>query len=173
MSTKKSDIDTRVFSQMQKGKPLRTYKKEIMGKLHIVILNPFDLQSIEEVLLEGNPSNTNDKRQFIDLWTEEEIAFFEVKNETALTKGRLVIYNKEIPRTIEKTMDNLPEEELVELVNSPFIKLKNAVEQMTSEAALQRVLRVADQEDRPEKTMTFLRETLSKLQFGDLEEPVE
>lgn len=168
-----TQVDSRVFSKMQKGNPLRTYKKEIRGQLLIRILNPFNPTIVEELILQGNPGDLGNKKQFIDLWTEEEVAFFEVSNEEAIKEGRVILWTKEVPREIEKSINNLSDEEIEELVNSPFIKLKNTVGKMTSEAAVHRVIRKAEEVERPEKTMLFLRETLAKLQFGDPNEKME
>ena len=48
------DMSADVFSAMQTDKPHAVYKKTILGKVFVTVLNPFD-ESPEGILLQGNP----------------------------------------------------------------------------------------------------------------------
>jgi len=164
--------DYSVISLMSTDNPVAVYKKGkgIIGKVNVKRLNSFTNQ-IEDVLLFSPPNgDTEADSCFIELWSDEEHVFFKRANRKHLEEGLIVEYNKPRSTQIKKSANNLTDEELEKLVVAPFMKLKKTVEKMTTEAALTRVIKVAEEAERPEKTMQFLRERLSVLQSGELEE---
>jgi hypothetical protein len=161
--------DASVFAKMQTSEPLAVYAKTIPARVLVRILNPFD-DSPTDIHLQGRPQNPEDRDGFIELWTEKQLAYFKNSNKYHLDKGILVEYNKPLDKSIKKTMDNLSDEEIEKLLDAKFFTLKHAVEKMTSEAAVARVLRMAELMDKGEGTTNFLKEKLSKVQRGELED---
>lgn len=162
----KVEMDYSLVRLMQKDEPLAVYKKEILGKLSVKYLDPFEKVGKEKIL-QGLPNDNSNDGNFIELWSEEELIYFTRMNRLHLEQGYLVEFT--VPRStkIKQSVNNLSEQELRDLVSAPFLKLQKTVDKMTSEAALQRIVRVAEEEDRPVKTMEFLKEKLSKIQMGE------
>jgi len=154
------------YAKMQTGEPYATYKKTQPGILVVRVLNPFS-QREEELLLKGIPDK-GDLTCYVPLWSDKEARFFEFSNQKALEDGDLIPAQWPKLSEIRKTYNNMTDEELTELVgpNTKFIKLQAVVSKMTTEAAVSRALRMAEQMDRPEKTVQFLRERLSQIQLG-------
>ncbi len=153
-----------VYSLMQKGTPYKTYKKTIPAWVSVTVLNVFSDRP-EKLTLKGDPK-INNIDSYVPLWSEKEFLFFKRTNRNHIDNGRLVesTYPKE--ESILKSVNNLSEEKIIELVNGPWMTLKNQVKKMDSEAAVYRIVTIAEQQERPEKTMKFLREALSRIQSG-------
>lgn len=160
-------VDSSVYAKMQTKQPYKIYKKTILGLVSVNIIDPFTDLPVD-VLLKGNPRVKEDLDCYVELWSERELMYFLRTNRVHLSEGVLVPYNKPIyPTRIEKTFDNLPDEEVAALVVAPFKKLENAVKKMRTESAIARTLTFAEEANRPEKTMAFLRERLSMIQRGE------
>jgi hypothetical protein len=163
--TEKMDYDS--YSRMQVGEPLRTFKKTILGKVNVKILDPFEGAG-KDILLFGDPRRKNCPNCFVELWTDKEVMYFLRSNKIHLESGVLVEHTKPRDTKIAKTVNNLSDEEIEELVVAPWMKLKATVDKMTSIAAVSRVVDAAETAERPEKTMKYLREKLSLMQSGEV-----
>jgi len=169
--TGKKNEDYSVVKMMSMDNPIAVYQKAKghLGKVQIQRLNSFT-NNIETILLYSPPDGQPDADTcFVELWSEEEHIFFKRANRKHLESGAIVLFESKRETEVKKTPNNMPDSELKELVVAPWLKLKKVVESMTSEAALLRVLQFAEEAERPEKTMLFLRERLSLIQSGELE----
>lgn len=165
----KNTQDYSVYSLMATDNPVAIYKKGHLGKLNVRRLNSFT-KEVEDVLLFSPPSGDMEADTcFVELWSEEEHVFFKRANRKHLESGALIRFTKPRNTEIKQSANNMTDKELEELVVAPFMKLKKTVEQMTSEPAILRTIQKAEEADRPEKTMQFLRERLSLIQSGELE----
>ena len=157
------------FALMQAGTPLATFKKTHLGQLSVDIISVFDDKPLN-VILKGIPAK-NEEASFVEIWSDKSLMFFlrSPRNRKHIESGTLIEWKVSRDTNIQKTANNMSEEELNELVVAPFLKLKKTVETMTTEAALLRVVSAAETANRPEKTMLFLRGKLSLLQAGEME----
>ena len=156
------------FALMQAGTPLATFKKTHLGQLSVDVINLFDDKPMN-IVLKGIPAK-NEEDSFVEIWSEKALMFFlrSPRNRKHIASGALIEWVAPRNTNIQKTANNMSEEELAELVVAPFLKLKKTVETMTTEAALLRVVTAAEIANRPEKTMLFLRGKLSLLQSGEM-----
>ena len=157
-----------IYGKMATGEPLKVYRKTILGRVNVKAINPVE-DVAEDVILSGNPDDRSCETCFVEIWSDKELVYFLRANRTHLSEGTLVEDTKPRDTEIKKTPNNLSDEEIEELVVSPFLKLKKVVESMTTESAVSRVLREAEKAERPEKTITFIRERLSEIQAGEYE----
>lgn len=153
-----------VVAAMAKDEPYKTYKKTILGKVAVKIYNPLK-QAPEEIILQGDPSK-NERGCFVDVWSEQENVYLKRMNERHMREGILLLVEKEkLPIVEEVNKYNvMSDEELRETLNSPFFTLKNALNSMTSEAPVQRLIILAEEEEKSEKIMNQLRARLAELQ---------
>lgn len=162
-----------VFSAMQSGTPYRTFKKAILGKVYITYLDPFSGEP-EDMIMEGNPAK-NDEGCFYHAWSEKEYMFFKNMNKVHLKDGNLIEQKpkpmKEKPKeTAELNYNALPDEEIKKILRKPFLALQNALNKMTSEAAVYRILRAGEEMNKSEKFMKAIRARLSEVQGLPTEE---
>jgi len=162
----RKEPDYSVVKLMQEDNPVAVYKKDIVGQVSVKYFDSLE-GTFKERMLVGLPNDNKNENNFIELWSEAELIYFKRENKFHLENGYLVEFDVPRDRGIEQTVNNLSATELRDLVNAPFLKLKKTVEQMTSEAAVMRTLAMADEEERPAKTMEFLKERLSKIQLGE------
>jgi len=153
-----------MFSAMYGGKPFKTYKKTILGKVHINIWDNFEDKPVM-ILLEGDP-NKNDPDCFINLWSEKDDVFFRKApyNRRHLKEGRIIEIQVEEPKAQEKTIESSTDEELEKLVNSPFLALQNALNKTESEALLFRILNIAHRLEKSDKLVRAIESRLSEVQ---------
>ena len=162
--------DRDVYAAMQSGEPLAVYKKGIVGKVHVVTLNPFT-EAPEGVILQGDPAKADQiEDQIIELWTDKSKLFFERMNKKHINAGRLInVKRKELPKA-PVSPNIISDTEIVELLNSPFLSLKNRLEKFTDEAPAIRLLNKARELEKSEKIIQHIEERISELQlsrYGD------
>lgn len=145
-----------VYSAMQEGKPLRTYQKTILGKVHIVTLNPFTDQP-EAIILAGD-----DK---VEVWTPKAEAFFKRMNAKHFEAGRLIeVARNELSADAKKNPNHITNEEIDTLLNNKFLALKSKLDAMTEEAPIFRLLNRARELDKSEKVIKHIEQRLAEVQ---------
>ena len=140
-----SDTDSStIYSAMQTDNPFKTYRKVQPSKLEVKYLDPFK-GTMATVILQG-------KNDHIDVWSEKEDAFLKRMNAYHIEKGNLIPTNRKAtpPPEINK-FNVLTDEELFDLLGSPFYKLQQALNKMTSQAPVFRLLTIAEQEEKSER----------------------
>lgn len=157
--------DIQLYSQMQDGKPYRAFKKTIPSRLSCISLNPFDETQPENIILRGD-AQRKELSAYVPLWTERAYLFFKRANRIHIEAGRLVEAEYPSAMDVQPSPNMVTDEEIDELVMSKHLALKNRVEKVTSEATLHRFLKRAEELERPEKTLIYLRERLSLIQGG-------
>lgn len=153
-----------VVAAMSAEKPYKTYKKTILAKVAVKIFNPLSGKP-EELIVVGNP-NTNEKSCFIDVWSEMENLYLKRMNERHMREGILIPFDR-AKTPVEENINKynvLTDDELFELLNSPFFKLQSALNEMTSQAPVQRLITIAEQEEKSEKILNHIRGRLAELQ---------
>jgi len=126
--------DLELYSAMQEGKePLARYRKTIVGKVHVVALNPFS-ESPEGIILEGDSD-----KSYVEFWTPKQLVFFERMNRSHLEAGR-VVKMESAPEPAPVTPNQLSDDEIDKLLNEKFLSLKSRVSKFTDTAPLLRLL---------------------------------
>ena len=149
-----------VFSAMQTGKPYKTYRKTILGKVSVTLLDPFTDQPIG-MLLKGNPKT--DETAKIDIWTEREDMFFKRMNKRHFEIGNLLeIVRKE--EVVERGIESYSDEELAAVLKTPFLSLQSTINKVESEAVMLRIVELAKEMEKSAKIMKVLESRLSELQ---------
>lgn len=163
-----------IYAAMQEGQPIARYKKAILGKVHVVALNPFTGEP-EGIVLEGNPNKVDEfDTQIIELWDFKALQFFERMNKRHINAGRLIKV-KEVPKPAPSP-NIISDEEIDKLLNSKFLALKNRLVKFTDTAPVFRILNRARELDKSEKIIKHIEETLSTLQlaeYGEVKESSE
>jgi len=157
-----SDYD--VFSAMQAGsEPLARYRKTIVGKVHVVALNPFSEQP-EGVLLEGDGIGS-----YIELWDAKQLVFFERMNKSHLDAGRLVKMEK-LPEPPPPSPNQLTDDEIDKLLEGRFPVLKAKADKFTDTAPALRILNRARELEKSEKIIKYLEEKIAQLELEKYEQ---
>lgn len=157
-----SDYD--VFSAMQAGaEPLARYRKTIVGKVHVVALNPFSEQP-EGVLLEGDGINS-----YIELWDAKSLVFFERMNKSHLDAGRIVKMEK-APQPTPPSPNLLTDDEIDKLLEGRFPTLKTKTDKFTETAPVLRIINRARELDKSEKIIKYLEEKIVQLELEKYEQ---
>ena len=158
------------FAKMQIGKPIAVFKKAILGKVEVSVVNPFN-GIPEPVILYGNPSK-NSEGCFVEVWSQMEEAYFERQNKSLFKQGYLVkLEEKEKPLEkggVKKSYEGFTKEIIEKLVTAPYMKFKKDLNEIDSVPILYRVLEVAEELERPEKTMNNIRQRLTEVQQKDI-----
>jgi hypothetical protein len=164
-----TQYDPSIFADMQDGKPFATYRKTILGKVCVSVLNPFDGQPIL-IILEGDPKKSD--KAFIDTWNEREDLFFRRQNARLFEIGS-IIADKKLEVEIKKTIEQFTDDELRKVINTPYLGFKAAIEKLESEATLYRILMLAKEMEKSNKIVKAIESRLSFIQLKDLRPLVE
>jgi hypothetical protein len=161
-------FDPKSYSAMQVGKPYRKYQKTILGKVFVTVLNPFSGQP-EGIVIEGDPSLPEDQEKItVCTWNVKEDVFFRRMNVTHFTSGNLrEIPIPELPEEDirPKSVNEISDEEILDLLNKPFLALKNRLNKFTAPAPAFRILKKAEDMEKSEKILDAIRARLSELEF--------
>ncbi len=159
--------DLQVYSAMQTGKPYKSYKKTILGKVQVIVLNPFSQES-SAILLEGEEGSPD---AILDVWSEKEDAFFKRMNRRALETGRIISFtHKEEEPLAVNTPEQMSDEEVKDLIKKPFLSLRSILEKTESEAFVYRILKAARDAEKSEKFISAIEARLGEIQSGITEE---
>ena len=160
------DID--VYSAMQTGKPLASFKKVILANVYITYLNPFPPGEPVSKIIHGNPNKESEKC-IIDVWTPQQLAFFKVANDYHLKKGNIIPWerNKKSEPSEEEIYNSLPDSKLDEILNDRWFTFKAALNKMTAEAVLVRFLKKAEDQEKSVKYIDAIKAKLSEVQSLD------
>jgi hypothetical protein len=153
-----------VYSAMAGGKPYKTYKKQILGKVYVTVLNMLTgTPTPEGVILTGDPRKDEPSTMY-DVFSEQEDYFFRKMNKTHLDSGTVIEIKRaqetEAPRTFEQYTD----EELREIIAKPFGSLRHVLNSTTSVALLSRIKDLAGEMDKSEKVIRAIESRLSEVQ---------
>jgi len=154
---------TDIYSAMQVGKPYKSYRKTILGKVYVTILDPFTQETPIGIHLEGEP--TTDERAIVDIWSEKEDVFFKRMNKRHFETGNLIPYIRE-EKEAKRTVENSTDEELKALINKPFLSLQAVLNKTNSEALVFRILTLAKELEKSDKIIKAIESRLSEIQFG-------
>ena len=117
-----SQPNNEIFSAMVGGKPIKTYKKTILGRVYVTALNMLTgTPTPEGVILEGDPRK-NDVSTMFDVFSEQEDYFFKKMNKRHFDAGVLIEFNRTETHR-ERTIEEFSDEELKSLINKPFLAL--------------------------------------------------
>ena len=163
-------ISPDVFAKMQTGDPVAVYKKTILGKVEVSVINPFSGVP-QNMMLYGEP-NKNHPNCFVEVWSQMEEVYFERQNEVFFKKGTLIkLKEPKKPKRKgvgkEKDYDKITDEYLKELITAPFMKFKKELNAIDSDAVMYRILSLAEEMERPEKTMQHIRQRLTEVQQAE------
>jgi hypothetical protein len=155
---------TRLYSAMNQGKSYRSYKKTILGKVYVTVLDAFSDSPIG-VLLVGDPRK-NDEGCIIDTWSEKEDVFFRKMNSLHLSSGTILPYTRsEKPK--EKGIEEATDAELVELLNSKFFTLQNKLNSINTVPVLFRLLEKAQEIEKSDKIVRAIEARISEVQTNE------
>ncbi len=157
-----------VFSAMAEDKPLVTYVKTIVGKVHLTVLDPYSGKPVP-VTLQGAP-DANNPKSVVQVWSTKDNSFFKQMNREHLAAGILKPLSQveEVSRKEEVTSPNtISDDEIREILNKPFLALKNKLNKFTASAPVYRFERMAEEMEKSEKILEAIRARASELELGD------
>lgn len=140
----------------------RVFRKAIKGAVGGRFLTKRGGQYIEdEFLLKGDPNSTDLDTITVEVPDEEAEKYFLKQNKQAIVNGYLI----EISEGYEMQLDEVnavSDGFLKDLLKQPYTKMKKRVEEFTSPAPITRLLDIALAENKPYKTIDYLKATLAK-----------
>ena len=149
-----------VLELMAQNKPYKSYKKVILGKLYVQYIDPLT-QQIQGMILEGDPNKGEET--VIDMWSPLEDLFFRRSNRFHFENGHLVEYKRK-EQPLEKTPNEVTDEEIEEVLDSRFFSLQNLLPKITSETTLLRILTIAREKQKSERILTLIETRLAEVQ---------
>jgi hypothetical protein len=159
--------DVEVYGMMQTGTPLKSYKKTILGKVHVLVLNPFSGQP-EGLILKGDPRK-NEDACIVDIWNDKEDVYFKRANRRHFETGVMIPYTRKaaIEATEEEIINSMSDEEMSALLDGKFFTLQGKVNKMTAVAPVFRLLQIAQEKEKSQKITDFIKGKLAELQLEE------
>lgn len=158
---------TEIYSAMQTEKPIASFKKAVLGRVRVFVLDPFS-DKAEEVILTGDPFK-NEEGCFIHVWSEKQKMFFENTNRVHFKNGNIIPYvAKDKKKTQEEKHNAMSDEEIKEVLSQPYFTLQNLLNKLTSTAPAFRFLYLARELEKSEKIIQSIEARIAELQEAEL-----
>jgi len=154
------DANYSTFSNMQEGEPLARFKKTIVGKVHVVALNPFTGQP-EGIILAGEGEES-----YIEIWDIKSLTFFRKLNKKHFEAGRLSELSAPPVQSVSVNM--ISDEEIETLLNSHYLTLKHRVDKFTEPGPILRILNRARALGKSDKIFAFLEGRMAEVELSGL-----
>lgn len=150
-----------VFAAMQTGKPYRVYKKAILGKVYVVVLDPY--KKPEEKMLEGKIGT---ETAIVKVWNQEEDNFFRRKNDWHFKTGAIIEWKDYEEKPEEPGVEQTSDEDLIKIINGRFMQLHHLMNKSSSPTFMRRLLTLAIQEEKSEKILTAIKARIAELDLA-------
>src|SRR4030042_5082437 len=147
-------------------KPYKSYIKTILGKVQVFRLNPFD-ESVEAIILFGNPREKNKETCIIDAHNEKEERYLKSANRKHFERGILMPFERTVTdevKTEEEIYNTLSDEELKTILSKPFMSMLHSLDKITSTATIYRMITLAEELEKSEKYAAPIHKRLEELQ---------
>ena len=160
-----------MLAAMKGGKPYKTYKKTILGKVFVEVWDNF-INGPVGLLLSGDPKK-DDEDCIYHAWTEENDVYFKRvgHNKRHLEQGTIVPIKWE-EKAMETTAEMSSDEEIAALVSAPFLSLQNALNKTESIPYIYRILTIAQENDKSNKIIRAIEARLSEVQETEFDPKV-
>jgi len=160
-------IDSVVFSKMQVNEPYASYKKTTVGKVHVMVINPWSNKP-EGRILKGDPRKLEDD-MIVDTWSEQQDTYFTRMNRQLFNIGAIIKFNR--PTTVpERSPNEMTDAEVAEAVNFQYLKLTSLLNKITAEATVKRLLDTAEAEGKSAKMQKAIEARLAEIQRAEFGE---
>ncbi|HAQ02274.1 TPA: hypothetical protein DCQ22_00025 [Candidatus Nomurabacteria bacterium] len=145
---------------MQTGKPFKSYKKTILAKIYVQVLDPFSETPVG-LILETNPKFPG--KDIVDIWSEKEDVFFRRANRRQFDEGNIIVYAHPDETEQEPKIESYSDEKLTEIVNSKFLSLQSILNKVETEAVLHRMITIAKEQEKSVKIIGAIESRLSEI----------
>lgn len=147
-----------VLERIANNNPYRSYKKTILGVLHVHYLDPFSHEQLG-MLISGDP---NKDEGIFNTWSNLEDTFFRQMNKPLFEKGYIVEYTR--PVVFEKSPNEKTDDEIEALFSEKFLTFQSEVKKVTSPITLQRMLVIGENTNKSSKYLDLIRSHLAEVQ---------
>jgi hypothetical protein len=155
------DSNLDIYSKMQTDAPYKTYKKTILGKVYLTVINPFSGEP-EGIIVSGDPKKNEG---LIDIWDIKQDMFFRRSNKRQFEMGNIIEYKRPIEeQPKEREIESYSDEELKEVINQKFMALQHTVNKIKTETVLIRMIDLAREMEKSEKIIKVFEARLAELQ---------
>lgn len=167
------NFERQQFEAMIEDKPLKRYIKTILGTVWLTALDPFSGKP-QPVELKGEPKKSN-PNAIVKIWSTKEDHFIKEMNREHFQAGNLRELEQEEMAEVKvpKSPNQISDEEIEEILNKPFLALKNRLDKFTKVAPVYRFLTKAEEMEKSEKIMDAIRARMSEIELGNKEEEEE
>jgi len=164
-------VDARLSDARMEGEPYARYKKTILGKVYVTVLDPFSDEP-EGRILQGNPNRPNElETQIVEVWDARQDSFFRKLNRKHFDAGRLVLVEGKLPEApvSPNVLTDAQVDVLLDGRQTRFLAFVNRLNTFTEEAPVIRLLARARELEKSEKIIKHMEERLAKLQVEKYE----
>lgn len=160
-------VDRYFFDSMRKaqeeGDPIARYIKAIVGRVCVSIIDPFSAQPTD-VILTGDPAHSDTEIEdiTITLWTDMGHEYFRRANKILIQRGYIAPYTAEVVEEI--SVNEIEDAVLVEALKKKYFATAALLKKFTSPVPVMRMLRLAQELNKPIGTISAIQKRLSELQ---------
>jgi len=133
------------------------FRKAIKGSVGGRILNKKG--DIAEFLLRGDPKEVDPDEITVEINSDEELKYFLKNNKAAISNGYLIEVSDH--EFVLDEVNAVSDGQLKDMLKLSLSRMKTKVEKFTSPVPVQRLLDFAESENKPTKTVEYLKSILN------------
>lgn len=166
------DKNIKLFEAMQEDKPVAIYRKTILGKVAVSVINPFS-GNPEVILLEGNPKDKENDSCYVKLYSSDHLLFFERMNKRLIQAGYVIRDDSFLDKSEEKQeakpFEQYTDDEFAELLDKPFPYIAKVISKINNPIVMRRILEVAREVNKSNKIISTLETRLAELETNEVQ----
>lgn len=155
-------FDMAVFAAMHEGKPLGAYRKTVLCRVFVDVLDVFSGEP-KAVELYGDPKGED---AMVYVFSLPEDIYFKRQNRKLFEQGYIipVAVPAEEPLPVEVPLEQSSDDEVKKIVNSNYKAMTAILNKTESEAFVNRLLVMAEEEEKSERFINAIRNRLVEIQ---------
>lgn len=161
----------KLYEAMQDGEPLAIFRKTVLGKVAVNVLDPFS-ETPQIILLEGNPKDPKNDFGHVKIFTTKQLVFFMHMNRRLIESGILIRDDKFLQKAEERRgYEQYTDDELYsEILDKPFALFTKLLAKIDNPIVVQRLLDVATNANKSAKYTEAIENKLAELNQSPITE---
>jgi hypothetical protein len=158
--------NVKVYEAMQEGEPLAIFRKTVLSKVVVTVLDPFSDQPIA-LVLSGKPNDPQNEQCYVKIYTTKQLVFFNNMNKRLLETGIVIRDDNFLKKS--QTLESKPYEQYTddelydEILSKPYGAFAKVVAKINNPVVINRLLVLAEGTNKSHKIVELLQNKLAEL----------
>lgn len=156
----------KIFEAMQEEEPIAIFRKTVLSKVVVTVLDPFSDQPVA-IILSGKPNDPQNENCFVKVYNTKQLVFFTNMNKRLIETGLIIrddSFLKKAQDLSSKSYEQYTDDELYdEILSKPYGAFAKIVAKIDNPIVISRLLSIAQDTNKSHKIVELLQNKLAEL----------